>query len=185
MTTSPTTVTLIGAKGGVGTSTVAAMYALTVARTGQPVRLSASGPAGVEDLATILAVPVPGPGQSVEVGPGLTLADHTAEDCTNVIDGDTDRFSDHEGSVYVVLRNDIQSLRRALDVPRTTVGAILLIEAKRALGARDAADVLSYPIVAELQVDPAIARLVDAGLLATGRNIRVDLRVTAQPASVR
>lgn len=54
MTTSPSTVTLIGAKGGVGTSTVAAMYALTVARTGQPVRLSATNSAGVEDLATIL-----------------------------------------------------------------------------------------------------------------------------------
>jgi len=183
--TSSSTVTLIGAKGGAGTSTVAAMYALTLARTGQPVRLSATDSAGVEDLATILAVPVPAPGQIVEAGPGLTLADHTDAESANVVDGGTDRFSDHSGAVYVVLRNEFQSLRRALDVPRTTVGAILVIEAKRALGARDAADVLSYPIVAELHIDPSLARLIDAGLLATARNIRVDLGVTAQPASAR
>ncbi len=50
MTTTPTTFTFIGAKGGVGTSTVAAMYALTVARrSDRLVRLTASHDAGVED----------------------------------------------------------------------------------------------------------------------------------------
>ncbi len=61
----------------------------------------------------------------------------------------------------------------------------MLIEPRPALGARDAADVLSNPIVAELHVDPAIARLVHAGLLATGRNIRIALGVIAQAASVQ
>ncbi len=52
-----------------GTSTVAAMGAMTVARTGQPVRLSASGPAGVERLASILAGPVPAPDRASRPAP--------------------------------------------------------------------------------------------------------------------
>ncbi len=181
MTTTPTTVTFIGAKGGVGTSTVAAMYALTVARrSDRLVRLTASHDAGVEDLAALLAVPTPGHQGVVEAGPGLTLADHVDANYINVVDGGTSRFSDDQGAVYVVLRNDYLSLRRALDVPRTTLGAILLSEPKRSLGRRDVEDVLSYPVVAEIHVEPAIARLVDAGLLATARTLRIDLDVNAQ-----
>ncbi len=37
-----------------------------------------------------------------------------------------------------------------------------------------------YPVVAEIHVEPAIARLVDAGLLATARSLRIDLDVNAQ-----
>ena len=63
-------IVLVGSKGGVGTSTVAVLHALSVADTGRRVRLSATAPAGVEDLAVILAVPTPAPGEVVDVAPG-------------------------------------------------------------------------------------------------------------------
>lgn len=123
-----TDTTFVGAKGGVGTSTIAALYALEVARSGQPVRLTATDAIGVEDLAAILGVPAPAPGQVVEAVPGLSLADHCNPEGTNVLDAGTDCFSDHTGRVLLVLRNDYQSLRRALGAPRTTAGLILVSE---------------------------------------------------------
>jgi hypothetical protein len=43
--------------------------------------------------------------------------------------------------------------------------------------------VLAQPIVAELRLDPAIARAVDAGLLTTARHLRVDLSLGAAAAA--
>ena len=84
--------------------------------------------------------------------------------------------------MYLVLRNDYQSLRRALNAPRTTTGVVLVTEAQRSLNRRDVEDVLTQPIVAELRLDPAIARAVDAGLLTTARHLRVDLSLGAPAA---
>lgn len=167
------TVTFVGAKGGVGTSTIAALHAIQGARVGRPVRLTSTDPSGIDDLAAVLGVPTPEEGQVVVVLPGLTLADHLCPDGDNVVDGGTDGFSDHHGSVYVVLRNDYISLRRALNVPQTTIGFVLVTEAQRSLSRRDVTDVLDRPVVAELAVDPAVARAVDAGLLTTARHLRL------------
>lgn len=41
--------TFIGCKGGVGTSTVAALHALSVAEAGRSVRLTATGPGGIDN----------------------------------------------------------------------------------------------------------------------------------------
>ena len=177
------TVTFVGAKGGVGTSTIAALHAIQLARLGRTVRLSAND--GVDDLAAIVGVPCPGPDETADVLPGLTLGEErcTEADAVNVIDAGTDCFSDHEGSdVYLVLRNDYQSLRRALNAPRMTTGLVLVTEAQRSLNRRDVEDVLTQPIVAELRLDPAIARAVDAGLLTTARHLRVDLSLGAAAA---
>ena len=164
-----TDTTFIGAKGGVGTSTVAALYALQAARSCQPVRLTAADVDGVEDLAAILGIPAPGPGQAVDVAPGLTLADHRDPEGTNVVDAGTDCFSDHSGRILLIIRNDYLSLRRALAAQLPATGLILVSEPNRALGRRDAEDVLAIPVVAELNVDPSIARATDAGLLARVR----------------
>ena len=164
-----TDTTFIGAKGGVGTSTVAALYALQASRSGQPVRLTATDAVGVEDLAAILGIPAPGPGQVVEVAPGLSLADHRDPEGTNVVDAGTDCFSDHSGRVFLAIRNDYLSLRRALAAQLPATGLILVSEPKRALGRRDAEDVLGLPVLVELNVDPSIARATDAGLLARVR----------------
>ncbi len=163
-----TDITFAGAKGGVGTSTVAALYALAAARSGQRIRLTATNAPGVEDLAAILGIPAPAPGDIAEVAPGLTLADHADPAAANVVDAGTDSFSDHAGRVLLVLRNDYLSLRRALAAPRTS-GLILVSEPNRALGRRDVEDVLATPIVAEVHVDPSTARAIDAGILARVR----------------
>ena len=68
-------ISFVGSKGGVGTSTVAILHALSVAEGGRRVRRTATAPAGVEVLAGRLAVPVPGPGEVVPVTPELTLGD--------------------------------------------------------------------------------------------------------------
>ncbi len=161
--------TFVGAKGGVGTSTVAALYAVQEARSGQPVRLTATDAVGVEDLAAILGIPTPAPGQVVEAAPGLTLADHRDTEGTNVVDAGTDCFTDHSGRVFLAIRNDYLSLRRALAAQFRATGLILVSEPTRALGRRDAEDILAIPVVAELNVDPSIARATDAGLLARVR----------------
>lgn len=171
MATNTTTVTFVGAKGGVGTTTIAAIHAIHLARQGRTVRLTTTVPAGVEDLAAVLGVPAPGPGEPTVVLPGLTLADHPGNDQDNVVDGGTDCSSDRQGPVYVVVRNEYLSLRRALTVPRTTVGMVLVTEPNRALRRRDVAEALDRPIVADLALEPTLARAVDAGLLATARRL--------------
>ena len=118
--TTPTTTTFVGAKGGVGTTTVAALHAVQLARLGCPVRLSAIGPAGVDDLAAVVGLPTPGPGTAADDLLGLTLAEGLDPAVDNVVDGGTGSFSDHHGCVYVVLRNDYLCVRRALNVPQTT-----------------------------------------------------------------
>ena len=78
-----------------------------------------------------------------------------------------------------MVRNDYLSLRRALTAPQTTAGIVLISEPNRALGRRDVAEVLDHPIVAELTLDPDIARAVDAGLLPTSRRLPRSLLLAA------
>lgn len=59
------------------------------------------------------------------------------------------------------------SLRRALSAPLRPSEVVLLTEAGRSLGRTDVEDCVGAPVVAEVAVDPAVARAVDAGLLAT------------------
>ena len=89
---SPTTVTFVGAKGGVGTSTVAALHAIQLARLGRSVHLSAND--GVDDLAAIVGVPCPGPNDLANVLPGLTLGQQRCTDAgtVNVVEAGTDCF---------------------------------------------------------------------------------------------
>jgi MinD-like ATPase involved in chromosome partitioning or flagellar assembly len=65
----------------------------------------------------------------------------------------------------LVMRPCLASLRRALAAPLRPSGVVVVQEGGRALDAGDVAEVLSVPVVAEVPVDPAVARTVDAGLL--------------------
>jgi hypothetical protein len=69
----------------------------------------------------------------------------------------------------VVLRSCYLALRRAvrLDATSRASGAVLVEEGGRALGARDVASVLGVPVLATVPVRGAVARAVDAGVLAT------------------
>ena len=66
----------------------------------------------------------------------------------------------------LVIRPCYLALRRALDAPLRPSGVVLVTEEGRSLGRADVEDVLGVPVRAEIRVDPAVARAVDAGLLA-------------------
>ena len=67
----------------------------------------------------------------------------------------------------LVLRPCYLALRRALAAPVRPSGIVVVEEAKRALDAADIEDVLGVPVQAVVPWDAAIARSVDAGLLAS------------------
>ena len=66
----------------------------------------------------------------------------------------------------LVLRPCYLALRRALAAPIRPSAVVLVNEPGRALTRRDIEEVLGVPVRAEIDYDPAIARAVDAGLLA-------------------
>ncbi|CAB4847851.1 MAG: hypothetical protein F2772_02835 [Actinobacteria bacterium] len=67
----------------------------------------------------------------------------------------------------LVTRPCYLALRRAVGCGVQPTGVVLVAEPGRALGARDVERALGAPVLAELPYDPAVARAVDAGLLAT------------------
>lgn len=67
----------------------------------------------------------------------------------------------------LVTRPCFLSLRRAHAAPLRPSGVVLVREEGRTLGRRDVEETLGVPVVAELDVDPAVARAVDAGLLSS------------------
>ena len=66
----------------------------------------------------------------------------------------------------LVTRACYLGLRRAIDLPVRPSGVVLVREAGRSMGRDDVEHVVGAPIVAEIPVDPAVARAVDAGVLA-------------------
>ena len=66
----------------------------------------------------------------------------------------------------LVVRNCYLALRRAVAHPVRPDGIVLVTEPGRALTATDVEAVLTAPVVAEIAIDPAVARTIDAGLLA-------------------
>ena len=66
----------------------------------------------------------------------------------------------------LVLRPCYLALRRAAALPRPPTAVVLVTEPGRALRRVDVEHVIGVPVVAEVEWDPAVARAVDAGLLA-------------------
>jgi MinD-like ATPase involved in chromosome partitioning or flagellar assembly len=67
----------------------------------------------------------------------------------------------------LVTRACFLSLRRALNAPLRPSEIVLLTEPGRSLSRVDVEDCVGAPVIAEVAVDPTVARAVDAGLLAT------------------
>jgi hypothetical protein len=67
----------------------------------------------------------------------------------------------------LVLRPCYLALRRAIAAEPAPTGVILVEEPGRTLGRRDVERALGCPVLAAVDVDPAIARAVDAGLTAS------------------
>jgi MinD-like ATPase involved in chromosome partitioning or flagellar assembly len=66
----------------------------------------------------------------------------------------------------LVLRPCYLALRRVRSAPARPTGVVLVCEPGRALGRREIEDVAGVRVLAEIDVDPTVARAVDAGLLA-------------------
>jgi len=67
----------------------------------------------------------------------------------------------------LVVRPCYLALRRAVSAPLRPSGVVLVGEVGRALGRADVEAVLGVPVRAEVMIDPAVARAVDAGVLAS------------------
>jgi hypothetical protein len=159
------TITLVGARGGQGTSTVAAVLAA---------RLSADAPTTLlshEPLAVahLLAAPLPLPGEAVEVTPGLQLAglDGPRSEVTVIDAGRATTAPTLEGECLAVVRGPCYlALATLVSLSLRLDGVVLLAEPGRALWAEDVTAVLDVPVVASVPIHPAVARTIDAGLLA-------------------
>jgi hypothetical protein len=71
------------------------------------------------------------------------------------------------GRSLLVIRACYLALRRAAASPGALGEVVLVAEPGRALDRRDVAQVLGVPVRAVVEADPAVARAVDAGTLAT------------------
>lgn len=76
---------------------------------------------------------------------------------------------------YVALRRAVYRVE-GVDL----AGVVLLDEPGRSLHARDVIDVLGLPVLAVIDRDPAVARMVDAGVLIHRRQANTQLAVAAR-----
>jgi MinD superfamily P-loop ATPase len=89
----------------------------------------------------------------------------------------------HEAAEHslLVTRPCFISLRRAQQLGIRPTGVVLVDEPGRALTSSDVEHALGVPVVAEVRLDPAVARAVDAGLLIARlpRSLVISLRSAA------
>jgi len=172
------TITLVGARGGQGTSTVAAALATDLACSG-PVTLLAHDAVA---MAQLLGTPQPLPGgDPVAVVPGLTLAGLEGyPGPVTVIDAGPAALSrpTPDGERYAVVRGPCYlALATLVSLPGLRLdGVILVAEPGRSLDAGDVSAVLDLPVVATVPWNPTVARVIDAGLLAVEAGELPELR---------
>ena len=155
-------VNILGSKGGVGTSTAAAIIAIGLAHAGE--RVALVDLTGTGDLGAIL---------------GSDLDNITT--CTTVPDTNNDQYDfaiiDHPtattrpepaGTNILVVTNCYLSVLRATKLAWRPDAVVVVTEHQRALNVADITAALGTPQTRMLVIahDPLIARVVDAGLLA-------------------
>ncbi|MDP9419577.1 MAG: hypothetical protein M3P53_05435 [Actinomycetota bacterium] len=144
-------------------------------------RLEVPAPAGLAVLCTGSDLPS-APGRA-EVLAAVLAADPrpVIVDCgsTGHVPGAT--LAASASASLLVLRPCYLALRHAVRAPLRPSGIILVREPGRSLGRRDVEEVVGAPVRAEIDVDPAIARAVDAGLwpLRLPRSVQRALRHAA------
>jgi len=131
-------------------------------------RLAVRVAPGLHLLATGAPAPPPRPGR------GSTLAAALGHEPRPVV---VDAGSSPAGAALdivaaatvslLVVRPCFLALRRAVAAPVRPSGVVLVREPGRSLGRRDVEEALQVPVCAEIDLEPAVARAVDAGLLAT------------------
>ncbi|CAN5479994.1 hypothetical protein BH10ACT3_BH10ACT3_24470 [soil metagenome] len=113
----------------------------------------------------------------VVIDAGVLSGPHLVEDAVV----DVGRRLAGSGRSLMVTRPCYLALRRAMSAELSADGVILVREPGRVLGSDDVAAVLRRPVLATVEVDPAIARAVDAGTLmrSTRRTLDRSLRGVA------
>ena len=166
--TTVTRITIAGARGGQGTSTIAAVLAMFAAEH-RTTRLSSTEPAAI---AALLGLPPPDADQIVPVRviDQLELTTEPEEGVLTVADvGRIDQLPGKidggisivvvRGACYLALRSVVAATGPKPD------GIILMRELGRSLTARDVAYITGVPVIAQIPVTAAVARTIDAGLL--------------------
>jgi hypothetical protein len=95
---------------------------------------------------------------------------HSVDDDTVVDFGllqPPDSLRDSVNVDWLVIRPCYLSLRRAARLARRPHAVVVIRESGRALTTRDIESVVGAPVIADITVSEAVARSVDAGLLAT------------------
>ena len=162
------TISIRGARGGHGASTVAAALALFSARH-QPTALVAHD---ATDMAALLGIlPPESDDAAVPVAPDLEFGRHRGSapslvvlDAGSRLEGPQNPDADEDyvvvrGPCYLALRSLLAASAGRYD------GVILINEPARSLRASDVAEVLGLPVVAQVTQHPAVARSIDAGVL--------------------
>lgn len=163
------TITVAGARGGSGTSTVAAAIALLAARHASTELVAAD----LDTTAALLGLTTTQDGAApIEVVPRLTLTS-TPSGSASIAVVDAQRLDQldrqPEGPLLVVLRGPCYLGLRSI-VTTSAVradGLVLVMELGRSLTRRDASDVCDMPVAAEIAATAQVARSIDAGLLVT------------------
>lgn len=158
-------ISLVGARGGSGTSTVALAAAL---RLPGAVRLAAN----TDDLLAMSGLMASAITPDLELveeydsTPGLTIID---EGC---LQHRVDRGHSDNHQTFLVLRGPCYLALRSAQDAATTNGAtwnglILIREEGRALQVNDVEAALNARVKVVLDIDPTIARVIDAGLFVS------------------
>ena len=160
-----------GPKGGQGTSTAAAVFALFASRLGCSVTLRAEDQGA---MARHLAIRARDGAVPTDVTPSLELASLTAAVPASrvVVDdlarGDAQRPSPATATCIMVIRPCYLAIAAAIDAlhGQPPPDSLLVVsEPDRTLGPSEVADALGSPIATVVALDPSVARMIDAGLL--------------------
>jgi hypothetical protein len=118
------------------------------------------GPLGPSERADVLAGILAADTRSVVIDVGVPRwGDDAVDPAAGVL-------ATSASESLLVTRACYLSLRRLVAAPVRPSGVVLVTEAGRALTRHDIEQVIGVGVVAEVLVDPAVARAVDAGLLA-------------------
>lgn len=90
-------------------------------------------------------------------------------DCGTGLDGAAGIVASAASTSLLVIRPCYLALRHAMRAAQRPTGVVVVREPGRTLGRNDIERVIGAPVVAEVDTDPAVARAVDAGLLAANR----------------
>lgn len=188
------TITFTGARGGHGTTTVAAAVAVHAARTRPTILVSAD----TASAAALLGLAGNDEHEPIDVLPTFALTADAPEMplLDHVVVVDAGRLAERpargpggdrnylvlRGPCYIALASVLAAGGAGFD------GVVIVTEPQRSLTAADVADVLGLPIVATVNATPHVARTIDAGLLLsrlTRLNDLASLRSLADPHPAR